>query len=119
MATQQLDRTLGAVIDQAMTEKGYGSRRLGNMLGVSKSTVNFWRQGKHPESWRLDHIAIVLDLDADELWDMYQDEVRAEAPSLATLSAAPDDSANPGYLKRLSLSVFPRARSVAPVLVPA
>ena len=78
MATGQLlERTLGATIAEAMDAKGYSSRELGDLLGVSKTTVNFWRQGKHPESHRLDAIAKELDLDGDVLWTLYRKEVRA------------------------------------------
>ena len=83
------DTNLAKLIGEGIKASSYSNRRLAPILGVTHTAVGNWAKGIDlPSSWRIDPLALLLDIDADELWDAYRDAVRATHPAAATLPEA-------------------------------
>ena len=68
MVNNDKKRTLGALVDSRMREKGLESKHLAKKLNVTPQAVNKWRRGDAiPSSDTLPKLAAELGLSVDEL----------------------------------------------------
>lgn len=68
MVNNDKKRTLGALVDSRMREKGLESKHLAKKLNVTPQAVNKWRRGDAiPSSDILPKLAVELGLSVDEL----------------------------------------------------